>query len=131
MAALGLVPLRLEPLGTWDPAEEYWGEDVDVIEDWAQVIIDRGPRPEFEMEQVLPGTDPDDPDSDPITTAIDLRDAGDPAGARRMLMELLDADLRCLDATGRSCGPSRATGSASGAWSDGTRPRPCSTGWCG
>lgn len=98
VTALGLVPLRVEPFGTWDPAEEYWGEDGDVIESWAQAIIDRGPRPEFEMEQVLPGTDPDDPDSDPITGAIDLRDAGDPAGARRMLMKLLDDDLRCLDA---------------------------------
>jgi hypothetical protein len=27
VAALGIVPLRLEPCGTWDPAEEYWGEE--------------------------------------------------------------------------------------------------------
>lgn len=30
VTALGLTPLRLEPTGTWDPAEEYWGEDVGV-----------------------------------------------------------------------------------------------------
>lgn len=62
VAALGLTPLRLEPCGTWDPAEEYWGEDGDAIGEWAQPIIAHGPRPEFEMEQVLPGADPNDPD---------------------------------------------------------------------
>jgi hypothetical protein len=98
MPALGLVPLRLEPCGTWDPAEEYWGEEGDAIEDWAQSIIARGPRREFEMEQVLPGADPADPDLDPIIESNDLKDAGDRAGARRILMALLEADLRCLDA---------------------------------
>jgi hypothetical protein len=39
VAALGLVPLRLEPCGTWDPAEEYYGEEGDAIDDWAQTII--------------------------------------------------------------------------------------------
>jgi hypothetical protein len=27
VATLGLVPLRLEQRGTWDPKEEYWGEE--------------------------------------------------------------------------------------------------------
>jgi hypothetical protein len=98
VGALGLVPLRLEPSGTWDPAEEYWGEEGDPIDDWAQTIIARGPRPEFEMEQVLPGADPNDPDVDPIIESNDLKDAGDLVGARRILMALLEADLRCLDA---------------------------------
>jgi len=96
--ALGLTPLRLAPMGTWDPAEEYWGEDGDPIEEWARKIIARGPRPEFEMEQVLPGTDPDDPDTDPIIESNDRKEAGDAPGARRLLMALLEADLRCLDA---------------------------------
>jgi hypothetical protein len=98
VAALGLTPLRLEPSGTWDPAEEYWGEEGDTIDDWAQTIIAHGPRPEFEMEQVLPGADPDDPDVDPIIESNDLKDAGDRASARRILMSLLETDLRCLDA---------------------------------
>jgi hypothetical protein len=98
VTALGLTPLGLERTGTWDPAEEYWGEEGDELEAWAQTIIARGPRPEFEMEQVLPGTDPGNPDSDPIIESNDRKDAGDFAGARRMLMALLDADLRCLDA---------------------------------
>jgi hypothetical protein len=96
--ALGLVPLRLEPIDTWDPAEEYWGEEGEPIEDWARAIIAHGPRPAFEMEQVLPGEDPEDPDTDPIIESNDLKDAGDVAGARRILMAVLAADLRCLDA---------------------------------
>ena len=81
VAALGLVPLRLEDRGLWDPREHYWGEKDEPIEEWAKPIIARGPRPEFEMEQVLPGADPDDPFSDPITESNDLKDAGDHAKA--------------------------------------------------
>ncbi len=97
-AALGLVPLRLEPMGMWNPGEHYWGEEDEPIEDWAKPIIARGPRPEFEMEQVLPGEDPGDPFSDPITTSNDRKNAGDWSGASKILMELCQADLRCLDA---------------------------------
>jgi hypothetical protein len=96
--ALGLVPLRLEERGAWDPNEEYWGEPGDPIEAWAKPIIARGPRPEFEMEQVLPGADPDDLDSDPITESNERKDAGDGREARKLLMKLCEGDLRCLDA---------------------------------
>jgi hypothetical protein len=98
VSALGLVPLRLEDRGIWDPLDEYWGEADEPIDDWARPIIARGPRPEFEMEQVLPGADPDDPDSDPITESNDLKDAGDARTAYKILMELCEADIRCLDA---------------------------------
>ena len=98
VSALGLVPLRLEDRGIWDPLDEYWGEPDEPIDDWARPIIARGPRPEFEMEQVLPGADPDDPDSDPITESNDLKDAGDARAAYKILMELCEADIRCLDA---------------------------------
>jgi tetratricopeptide (TPR) repeat protein len=50
------------------------------------------------MEQVLPGTDPDDPDVDPITESNELKDAGDPGEAHKILMDLCQTDLRCLDA---------------------------------
>jgi tetratricopeptide (TPR) repeat protein len=50
------------------------------------------------MEQVLPGADPGDPFADPITESNDLKDAGDRASAHKSLMELCEADLRCLDA---------------------------------
>ena len=96
--ALGLTPLKLENCGMWDPAEEYWGEEGDPIEEWAKPIIARGRRPQFEMEQVLPGEDPDDPFSDPITESNDRKDAGDIAGAEKLLAEVCEADLRCLDA---------------------------------
>ena len=47
--ALWLTPLRLEPQFDWDPAEEYWGEDDEPLPDWAVPIVERGPRPAFEM----------------------------------------------------------------------------------
>jgi tetratricopeptide (TPR) repeat protein len=50
------------------------------------------------MEQVLHGADPDDPFSDPITESNDRRESGDTQGARDLLMELCQSDLRCLDA---------------------------------
>jgi tetratricopeptide (TPR) repeat protein len=96
--ALGLVPLRLEDMGTWNPTEHYWGEENEPIEEWAKPIIARGPRSAFEMEQVLPGQDPDDPFADPITESNDLKDAGERAAAHKILMDLCQADLRCLDA---------------------------------
>jgi hypothetical protein len=96
--ALDLTPLRLVGRGSWDPLEEYWGEDGDPIEEWARPIVARGPRPSFEMEQVLPGFDPDDADDDPIGRANDLSGAGDRAAAFAILTDLCQADLRCLDA---------------------------------
>ena len=96
--ALGLNPLTLRRNGMWDPKDHYWGELDEPIEEWAKPIISRGPRPDYEMEQVLPGEDPDDPDTDPILEAVELKEAGDFRGANRMLMSLLAVDLRCLDA---------------------------------
>jgi hypothetical protein len=98
VAALRQAPLKLEDRGVWTPEEHYWGEGHEPIEDWAKPIIARGPRPSFEMEQVVPGRDPRDFDSDPICESNDLKDAGDPEAARQILMELCQADLRCLDA---------------------------------
>jgi len=57
------------------------GEEDEPIEEWAKPMIARGPRPEFEMEQVLPGADADDPFSDPITESNDRKDSGDSKGA--------------------------------------------------
>ncbi|MFO0554353.1 MAG: hypothetical protein U0271_38585 [Polyangiaceae bacterium] len=96
--ALGLQPLALYQQGEWDPETQYWGEEDEPIEEWARPIIARGKRPMFEMEQVLPGADPEDFDSDPIVDASERRAAGDRAGARAALMKLLAQDLRCLDA---------------------------------
>jgi hypothetical protein len=98
VAALGLVPLRLQQRETWDPKEEYWGEEGEALDDRAKAIIAWGPRQSFEMEQLLPMDDPDDPDGDPIIRSNDLDSAGDSEAACQILMELCESDLRCLDA---------------------------------
>ncbi len=95
---LGLTPLGLRPAGTWDPSEEYWGEEGEPREECLRPIVAFGPRPQSEMEQILPGEDPGDPFGDPLIEASTLNAAGDVEGARTLLMELLLADLRCLDA---------------------------------
>lgn len=97
-AALRLTPLKLRERGIWKPEEHYWGEESEPLEDWARPIVAWGPRPMFEMEQILPGEDPEDFDSDPIIQANDLREAGDVEGAWDLLSGVLEMDLRCLDA---------------------------------
>ena len=98
ISALGLAPLSTDKMGLWDPEKHYWGEAHDPIEEWVKPIIAQGHRPEFVMEQVLPGFDPDDPFSDPISESNDLKDAGQPEEALKLLMDLCESDLRCLDA---------------------------------
>lgn len=105
---LGLDPFPLEAGTPSPPRRQHkaiagdldlnWGQDGEPIQEWARPIVARGPRPMFEMEQVVPGTDPGDFDFDPIEEANELYDAGDAAAARKVLMELCQADLRCLDA---------------------------------
>ena len=96
--ALDLMPLGLADMGMWDPEEHCWGEEGEPIEEWARPIIAYGARPMFEMEQVLPGQNLDDPFDDPITRSNDLKNAGQRADAVKILMDLCQADLRCLDA---------------------------------
>jgi tetratricopeptide (TPR) repeat protein len=96
--ALGLVPLGLANMGIWNPEEHYWGEEDEPLEEWERLIIARGPRPMFEMEQVLPGEYDDDPFNDPISQAVDFKHTGKNAEAKKLLMDLCQADLRCLDA---------------------------------
>ncbi len=82
----------------WDPAKHYWGEENEPEEGWEKEIKAAGPRPEYEMEKIVPGEDPEDFDSDPILEAVELKDRGDPTAADQLLNGLLIADLRCLDA---------------------------------
>jgi hypothetical protein len=96
--ALGLVPLKLEERDMWDPSRHHWGEEDEPIEEWAKPLIAWGSRPVFEMEQVMPGADPEDWLSDPIIESNDRKDSGDIKGANNILMDLCQADLRCLDA---------------------------------
>lgn len=96
--ALNLTPLALRDCGTWDPAKEYWGDEDSPREKWVQAQIAWGPRPRYEMEQILPGNDLDDIDGDPILNAVDLAGARKISLANEILHELCLADLRCLDA---------------------------------
>jgi len=92
---LGLVSLGLEDFGPMDPddGEPYADE---LAELWEEIAAT--PRVAYELEQVLPGVDPRDWDSDPITDAVELRHAGRTKDAEKLLMELLLVDLRCIDA---------------------------------
>ena len=90
--------LALFPRGDWDPRDEYWGEPDEPLPAFLADIIDAGVRPSFEMEQVLPGVDEDDWDSDPIVEAVDLHHAGFHRDAIRLLDDLLAIDRRCVDA---------------------------------
>ena len=93
-------PLALTAEGLWDPAEEYWGEPDQPRHPLESVIMAAGARPCFEMDQVLPGVDPEDWDSDPIVDAADLHRAGEDRAARHILERLLKIDRRCIDAWG-------------------------------
>jgi hypothetical protein len=97
--ALGLKPLELKDEGIWEPVkEDELFDPGDPFEKYYLPIMAYGPRREFIMEQVIPFQDPDDWDSDPILQAADAHEAGDSLTARKIIAELLSADLRCLDA---------------------------------
>lgn len=96
--ALKLKPLLLNDPWSWKPEEEYWGEPDDPTLKYFKKIIDFGSRTSYEMEQVLPFQDPDDPFSDPITEANDLFQSGQYEEAYRIIKNLLVEDIRCLDA---------------------------------
>lgn len=92
------VPLALRHMGTWDPAEQYWGEEQDERDALVEELIAAGPRPEFEMEQVIPGVEEDDWDTDPMADAAELHRLGRDADAKRILKGLIAQDERCIDA---------------------------------
>jgi len=94
----GIEPLQLATFGDWDPDNHYWGEPDAPLDDWAIPLIQRGVRTAYELENVLPGYDPLSWADGPILRSIDLQQAGDHEGSRRLLMDLLIEDLRCLDA---------------------------------
>ncbi|MGC8529521.1 MAG: hypothetical protein ACP5OP_04895 [Leptospirillia bacterium] len=121
--ALKLQPLALSILGLSDVEETLtlwidrghlpseieddldWEDDRPLIEridmeelpGLARDLLQAGPRPIFEMEQIIPGSDPMD-DWDPILEASELMQAGGWPQAFRNLHTLLSQDLRCLDA---------------------------------
>ncbi len=97
-AALGPEPLELRDQCTWDPAKDFWVGRGEPLEDWAKQVLAGGPRPSYEMEQIVPGIVWEDWMDDPINDAIARFEAGSVVRARQMLVDLLAQDLRCLDA---------------------------------
>lgn len=96
--ALGLTPLGRVDGGPWSPSDEYWGEPDERLPAFLLPILSAGPRPSFEMQQVLPGSDDSLDGPDPILDSIELARTGDLRRARAPLHRCLVADLRCLDA---------------------------------
>ncbi len=96
--ALNFEPLVLRDPWPWNPEEEYWGEPGDSTIKYFKDIIDFGPRISYEMEQVLPLQDPDDPFDDPISNSNELFERGHYEEALRIMEILLSLDIRCLDA---------------------------------
>ncbi|MCP3917787.1 MAG: tetratricopeptide repeat protein [bacterium] len=96
---LGLVPLPLhdEWLDDLRSAYEPYRDPDPYAPLWRKLTA--RPRAGFEMDPiawgVLPGFDVDE---NPTCDAAELAETGDGEGARRLLIEVLGADLRCIDA---------------------------------
>ncbi len=91
------APLRLEHRGLWDPGEEYWGEPDEPLEPYLRPIFAAGPREAWEQEQLVPGIGPN-PFEDPILEATELHGRAERDRANSLLVDLLGAEPRCLDA---------------------------------
>jgi len=89
--------LKMKSFGKWDPKDEFQDYDEAQATHPYDKIIATGKRPCWEMENILPGYDPDDIDC-PIGEGIDLMDSGDWQGAVSHMKGLLKKDARCLDA---------------------------------
>ncbi len=93
----GVGNLKINSFDHWDPKDEFQDYVEGELSHPYDKIRDLGKRPAWEMENVLPGLDPDDFDC-PIGEGIDLMDSGDWEGAVKHLKGLLKKDARCLDA---------------------------------
>jgi hypothetical protein len=76
--ALALTPLRLFARGAWLPSNYFEAEDWREMrrEPIWQAVAKRGACLAYEMEQVIPGDDPESID-DPITIAVEASHMGD------------------------------------------------------
>jgi hypothetical protein len=99
VAKIGLKPLPLEG-GELEDVADY-SEPYEPPEPYAPLWKEftAKPRPSFEFDGIawgdLPGLDEDE---NPTCDAAELAEIGDIEGSRRLLMETLGADLRCIDA---------------------------------
>lgn len=99
MAKLGLELLPLEGGELEDVASDF--EPFTRPDPYAPLWkkLTAKPRVSYEFDGIawgaLPGLDAEE---NPTCEAAELREAGDDEGAREILMEVLGADLRCIDA---------------------------------
>ncbi|MCL6449425.1 MAG: hypothetical protein K6U04_14995 [Armatimonadetes bacterium] len=78
------VPLKLFLRTAWDPYDDFaglWGVDADGrmpagLPEWVQAVLKAGRRLVYEMEQIIPGADPDGL-ADPIDVAVECAYGGD------------------------------------------------------
>lgn len=94
--ALQLQPLELYQIGIGESARSITAEHGGMNDERATAEV--GTRAVFEMQQILPGHDPDDLEIDPIIEANEFREVEEFEEARSLLAGLLETDLRCLDA---------------------------------
>lgn len=100
IARLGLEPLPLEGPHVEDLREVY--ENYDDPRDPYTPLWQRftaKPRETYEFDGIAWGAFPDtDPDDNLTVEAVELREAGDLAGAHELLAMVFVQDLRCIDA---------------------------------
>lgn len=99
-SALGLDPLGVEDMGTFDLAErvEAFEEPDFYAPLWRQLTAK--PRPTLEFDEAASGPPFDEraPDADPVGDAADLIHGGEMSAAHGLLNDILYDDLRCIDA---------------------------------
>lgn len=93
---LNLVPLAVHVHGQWRPQVATPGEPFGVSPGVFN-FLPAAALPDAEMEQVIPGADLDDPDTDPAICAADLANVGDLDTAFHILGRAVAQDLRYLD----------------------------------
>lgn len=104
-SVLSPVPLNLYRRGLWDPRDEFaFLEEMEedhalplTLRGWMDDVLNAGKRPVYEMEQIIPGMDPEELD-DPISIAAEHGRAKNFDAAFDILWNCLEGDLRCIDA---------------------------------
>jgi hypothetical protein len=99
VVALDLEPLELEDLGLDDLRETYEGPDLHdpYFDSWSRLTATRRRAWEFDGVAWGAGIGVEDEDTCLVSDAAEVSDH-DPLYARDILMKVLHADLRCIDA---------------------------------
>jgi tetratricopeptide (TPR) repeat protein len=94
--------LKLNNCGEWDPNDHelFDASDDNSLDSIYSDILKIGSRPCWEMEQVLPGLDPNsiDIDDDPILQGIVIQETKGNHAAIKYFKSMIKLDPRCIDA---------------------------------